>query len=71
MLIFLLITYPQRLAAAHTDLKAEYNSLKSDYDDVRRRLSELEKGRRRQSEEELQVTEHMDMVLQVGSDMMC
>ena len=66
----MLITYPQRLAAAHTDLKAEYNSLKSDYDDVRRRLSELEKGRRRQSEEELQVTEHMDMVLQVGSNMM-
>ena len=53
---------------AHTDLKAEYNSLKSDYDDVRRRLSELENGQRRQSEEELQVTEHMDMVLQVGSN---
>ena len=67
----MLIIYPQRLAAAHTDLKAEYDLLKSDYDDVRRRLSELENGQRRQSEEELQVTEHMDMVLQVGSNMMC
>lgn len=55
----------QDLHNAHKSLLANYGTLKSDNEELKRRMAGLEKERRRHSQEEQEVTERMDMVLQV------